>query len=103
MHESPFRFGIFDLLVVIVLGALEGFGFAAIFRDFSKESETNITIFGLVFGYAFSIGGGFLASRLWTERHIESMWRRLGLTIAVNLVLCAILIGLWTVILLVCR
>lgn len=61
------------------------------------------TVFGLVFGYCFAIGAGFLASRHWTERRIESAWRRVALTVGVNLLLFGFFSGLWIAIFLFCR
>lgn len=95
LPEQPFRYGIFDLLVVIVLGALEGYAITEIMRAAGGPRGPAGIIAGLIFGYCFAIGGGFLASRFWTERRIESPWRRVYLIIAVNLLLTAICVGLY--------
>lgn len=91
--EYPFRFGMSELLVALLVCALEGYVFIELLKLASGKPTESI-VAGMVFAVTLVGGAGFLAARYCTTKKIEARGRRLGIFLFMNLLLFAMMPGI---------
>ncbi|MCK6470187.1 MAG: hypothetical protein L6R28_00455 [Planctomycetes bacterium] len=100
--DSGLRYSSFDLIFFVVLAAAQCYFFV---EYIGKRAPTQDKVAAMVsaaaIGLGIAFGSGFLASRRWTDRKIESRWARVGLLVAVTVLLYAIILGFGILILLI--
>ncbi|MCZ7644185.1 MAG: hypothetical protein M5U26_02710 [Planctomycetota bacterium] len=80
---SPLRYGLADLLALVLAVNLHAF----VFNLDSGDSETGRIVAAVLLGMVFATGSAYLTHRLCTENRIESFWSRLFIFIVLDLAL----------------
>lgn len=80
----PIRFGVGEIVFVLIMGNLEGLGLSALITAGGGWNDDAQHVTCLVLGLTLAGGSAYVALRLATAYDIRSAWKRYGLILGIN-------------------